>query len=274
MQRSGRNQGGYFGETIDIATVVHGTLAAASAAGWAIGGLEAAPGISLPVLTRPPSVPAPWNPRIYVSTGIHGDEPAGPLAIRELIRADAFPRDAWLWCCPCLNPTGFPRNTRASAEGLDLNRDYRHRRSAEIRAHAGWLEHQPMFDLALCVHEDWESAGFYVYELNPDDHASLAPAIVEAAQAVCPIDLSPVIEGREARGGIIRPSLDPAQRPEWPEAFYLIQHKTRLNYTLEAPSDFDLPTRVAALTAGCRAAMTGLQRRCAGRGCGSDEPPR
>jgi hypothetical protein len=32
-------------------------------------------------------------------------------------------------------------------------------------------------------------------------------------------------------------------------------HKTRLSYTLEAPSDFPLPTRVAALVSAARAAL-------------------
>jgi hypothetical protein len=72
---------------------------------------------------------------------------------------------------------------------------------------------------------------------------------------VCPIDPSPEIDGREAAGGIIRPRLDPATRPEWPEAFYLGMHKTRLGHTLEAPSDFPLAVRVAALVAGTRAAL-------------------
>ena len=63
------------------------------------------------------------------------------------------------------------------------------------------------------------------------------------------------IEGREAQSGIIRPLLDPATRPLWPEAFWLLQHKTRLSYTLEAPSDFPLQTRVNALVEGVKAAL-------------------
>jgi len=67
--------------------------------------------------------------------------------------------------------------------------------------------------------------------------------------------MSPLIEGREASQGIIRPNLDPNRRPEWPEAFWLIQNKTRQSCTLEAPSDFPLSTRVAALVAGVNAAL-------------------
>ena len=73
-----------------------------------------------------------------------------------------------------------------------------------------------------------------------------------------PIDLAPVIEGREAHQGIIRANPDLVRRPDWPEAFYLIHHKTRLSYTLEGPSDFRLATRVAGLVAGVKAVCEAL----------------
>lgn len=260
MTRLGRNHGAYHGETIDIDGVLRETLAAARHHGWTLELLDAAPGVSLPILTRAPRM-APsegWVPRAYLSTGIHGDEPAGPLAVRDLIKADAFPSAAWLTVCPCLNPTGFPRNTRAAASGIDLNRDYREPRSPEIRAHSEWLLRQPLFDVTLCLHEDWEAAGFYVYELNPDRRPSLAERIVDSVRDVCPIDLSPAIDGRPAMGGIIRPDIDPARRPDWPEALFLLQHKTRLSYTVESPSDFALATRVAALDRAVRAALADL----------------
>ena len=107
----------------------------------------------------------------------------------------------------------------------------------------------------MCLHEDWEAHGFYVYEVNPDNRPSLAEKMVAVVRGVCPIDHSPLIDGREARDGIIRPNIDPALRPEWPEAFYLVMHHTRLSYTLEAPSDFPLAVRVAALVAATKAAV-------------------
>jgi protein MpaA len=73
---------------------------------------------------------------------------------------------------------------------------------------------------------------------------------------VCPIDRSDMIEGRPARNGIIRPDVDPRSRPEWPEAFFLLTHKTRLSYTLEAPSDFPLTARAAALVTGVNTALS------------------
>ena len=65
----------------------------------------------------------------------------------------------------------------------------------------------------------------------------------------------PEIEGRPAQGGVIRPGADPRSRPQWPEAFWLLTYKTRHSYTLEAPSDFPLETRVNALATAVRAIL-------------------
>ncbi len=257
MQRLNKNHDRYHGETIDIAAVLRDVRAAATAHGWQIESLPVTEALSLPALTRRPSSFRPPHSalRMYLSAGIHGDEPAGPLAVRQLLQENSWPAGAEIYLCPCLNPEGFRLNRRENEDSIDLNRDYKHLQTAAIRAHTTWLLRLPPFDLCLCLHEDWESHGFYLYELNPDNRSSLAPRMIEAAAPVCPIDLSPVIEGREASGGIINPKLDPNSRPQWPEAFFLLQHKSRLSYTLEAPSDFLLPTRVAALVAATKAAL-------------------
>ena len=141
---------------------------------------------------------------------------------------------------------------------IDLNRDYKNPQAAETRAHIAWLERQLPFDFYLCLHEDWESHGFYLYEQNPDSRRSLAGKMIAAVQPLCPIDQSEIIEGRAAVGGIIHPKINPAERPDWPEALYLISHKSRQGYTLEAPSDFPLTVRVNALVAAVKAAVDWL----------------
>lgn len=83
----------------------------------------------------------------------------------------------------------------------------------------------------------------------------MAEAMVGRVAEVCPVDQSEMIEGREAKGGIIRPDFDPRSRPLWPEAFFLLTYKSPRSYTLEAPSDFPLSARVAALVTGVRAAL-------------------
>lgn len=200
------------------------------------------------------------RPRVYFSAGIHGDEPATSLALLSLIETGDFDGRATWFLCPLLNPDGLARGTRENAAGTDLNRDYRSPVSTEVLAHIAWLRSQPNFDIALCVHEDWESTGFYLYELNPDKRASAAKPMITAAARVCPIDMSPVIEGREARGGIIRPILNPQEREKWPESIYLQVHHTRLSYTIETPSSLPIDQRVTAHVAAIRAAIGVVMR--------------
>jgi len=257
VQKLGKNHGGYHGETIDIRAVLRAGEDAAVRHGWLPEVFHELDAFKLTALHRPPaSLRAPHSAlRIYISAGIHGDEPAGPLAVLKLLQENHWPAGAEIFLLPCLNPLGFTLNRRENMSGVDLNRDYRHAQSAEARAHIAWLERQPKFDFYLCLHEDWEAHGFYLYEQNPDQRPSLAEKIISAVQKVCPIDLSENIEGRAACGGIIRPKIIPAERPDWPEAFYLISHKARQGYTLEAPSDFPLGTRVNALVAAVHAAI-------------------
>ncbi len=252
MQKLGNNHGSYLGETIDIAEVLQDIAQAARNAGWILETLPVGPGVELQTWRRP--LPHPRR-QIYISAGIHGDEPAGPLAARQLVQENNWPADVAVWLCPCLNPTGFPLNRRENGQGIDLNRQYLHLEAVETRTHTEWLHRQPAFDVTLCLHEDWESHGFYLYELNPENRPSHAEQIVERVEQVCPIDLSPEIEGRPAQRGIIRPNPDPRSRPQWPEAFWLLTHKTQHSYTVEAPSDFPLATRVAALVTAVRTVL-------------------
>lgn len=196
--------------------------------------------------------------RVYLSAGLHGDEPAPPQALLQLLERGIFDDRATWFVCPLLNPAGLARGTRENAGGIDLNRDYKDLRSAEIQAHAAWLRRQPNFDLTICLHEDWESTGYYLYELNPRQRFSLAEPIIAAVATVCPIDPNAVIDGREAHGGIIRPAGDPLLRENWPEAIYLHAHHTTLGYTLETPSALPLPQRIAAHCAAVETAIACL----------------
>lgn len=219
-----------------------------------------------PLFAATKRTPGP-RPRIYLSAGVHGDEPAGPLALLELLEGGFFDSQAVWFVCPLLNPLGFARRTRENADGLDLNRDYKDLKTAEIRAHAQWLRRQPNFDLAVCLHEDWESTGFYLYELNPADVPSLAEPVIEAVEKICPIECAAVIDGRESCArGIIRPVNDPLAREQWPEAIYLRAHHTVLNYTFETPSAFPLEQRVAAHRAALECALGLAFGRVRGKG--------
>jgi hypothetical protein len=211
----------------------------------------------LPLLALTKRTPGP-RPRVYLSAGIHGDEPAPPLALLELIRRGVLDARAGWFVCPLLNPVGFARRTRENADGVDLNRDYKALRSLEIQAHARWLRRQPNFELTICVHEDWEATGYYVYELNPATRLSLARAMLDAVAPICPIETATVIDGRTVdEPAIIRPIADPLLRETWPESIYLRAHHTQLGYTIESPSGRPMAQRVAA---HCAAIETALAR--------------
>jgi hypothetical protein len=199
---------------------------------------------------------APGRPRIYLSAGVHGDEPAPPWALLHLVQEGRLDdRCAW-YVCPLLNPAGFRRATRENAAGLDLNRDYKSPQSSEVQAHVGWLQRQPQFDLVFCVHEDWEAQGFYLYELNPENRPTLAHAMLGGARLHCPIETATTIDGREsAEPGIIRPVSDPLLRETWPEAIYLREHHGTLHYTIESPSALPLEVRVRTLVSVLEAAL-------------------
>ena len=255
MQRLLINVGGYKGEGILIEKVLEDLQQEADQQGWTSIPIVLSDGSALPAFEKL----APAGRRnVYISAGIHGDEPAGPLAALELMKENPWPLDINVWLIPCLNPKGFVLNQRENEAGVDLNRDYRSLAAEVVRAHTQWLKARPRFDVTLLLHEDWESNGFYLYELNPELRPSLAEAIVGAVKEVCPIDMSPVIEGRDAKNGIICANPDLLKRPDWPEAFYVVHHKTPISYTLEAPSDFPLRTRIQSLTVGVKSALKAM----------------
>jgi len=202
------------------------------------------------------------RPRVYLSSGIHGDEPSPPLALLRLMEAGFFDDRCVWFVCPLLNPRGFLNGSRENHERVDLNRDYKNPLTVEVRAHIAWLRRQPYFDLIICVHEDWESQGFYLYELNPDHRPTLAHALVEGARLHCPIESATVIDGREtAEPGIIRPISDPLLRDTWPETIYLRSNHGPLLYTTETPSALPLEQRIKAHCSALSAALDLFCRR-------------
>src|SRR2546422_11620668 len=116
-QRLNKNKGGYLGETIDIDEVIRDDLEAARALGWQIDELPLSSGLDLLAFRR--MVKAPRR-KLYLSTGIHGDEPAGPLAIRQQLQENRWPGAADSWLCPGLNHTGLRLNRRANKDSVEL----------------------------------------------------------------------------------------------------------------------------------------------------------
>ena len=77
----------YHGATIDIRAVLREIETAAQLHGWRAERFHEAGGFPFIALHRAPPAggDSPAASRIYISAGIHGDEPAGPLAALKLI---------------------------------------------------------------------------------------------------------------------------------------------------------------------------------------------
>ena len=183
---------------------------------------------------------------IYLSAGIHGDEPAscaGLLAwaeshLREL-------RDIPALIFPCLNPWGLTHNRRTDSRELDLNRIFHKTRTATISGIRNAVAtHQ--FRAALMLHEDYDGEGGYLYE-----HAQttrFAEPLLTAAEKHIPRDPRTRIDGRRAQNGILRPRItaDLVKTFGLPEAVWLYQRGCANSITFETPSEAALEKRVAA----------------------------
>jgi murein peptide amidase A len=237
---------------------------AAAADGWAVRHLSPAA-----------SGPRPWfqrtartgldAPHVYLSAGIHGDEISGPLALLEMLRKPDFFAAFDVTIFPILNPDGLAKNLRENAGGIDLNRDYRNSKSAEILSHIEALVTLGQFDGAMMLHEDYEGIGAYLFELNDELYPTLGHDIIAAMGRHVPIDLRPEIDEMPSHGGVIsrkdivalRGPIE--ERPDWPEALYLSVNHTKASYTTETPKPFPLEQRVQAQVAAVRTLLEALQ---------------
>lgn len=198
--------------------------------------------------------------KVMISSGIHGDEPAGPLALLSCLRAGDFSAAISWTLCPGLNPTGLAANTRENHQGMDLNRDYRTRFSVEVATHIDWLSTRPVPDMFLSLHEDWETDGFYLYEINQaDDNPLRTSDILEAVRPWFHPEPGPLIDGHEIRrSGWIFHQAEADLPDEWPEAIHIAKLGCPISFTFETPSSKKLPNRVAAMRVAILAACRSL----------------
>lgn len=197
------------------------------------------------------------NTSLYLSAGVHGDEPAGVLACLEMMREKDFFQGKEVFMFPILNPDGLRVSVRTNRHGKDLNRDYFLQETKEIREHVAVLKTLPRFDAAFCLHEDWEGKGAYLYCLNAEQ-ASVdftrkeSRKILKEMGKHVGIDQSTLIDESESDHGLIEKHVSQIDREDWPEAFYLCKFHTQVSYTLETPSTLDLEKRIAAHVAAIR----------------------
>lgn len=199
----------------------------------------------------------PVDSGVYVSAGIHGDEPAtteglitwAEKNVKKLAKLPVF-------LFPCLNPWGLRLNIRLNEAGVDLNRAFDRDDVPAIARVRSVLQGQ-RFTVALHLHEDYDAQGIYLYEIE-GELPYLGETLLNAAREVLPIDPRSKIDTGRARRGVIRRRLDArhyALLGGLPEAVYLHRHHTRHAITFETPSEYALDQRVGAHVALIEAAL-------------------
>lgn len=160
----------------------------------------------LPRLTfRDPNISDPI--RLGIFAAIHGDEPAGALAVVQFLVelgenpeiAAGYRIDAY----PVCNPTGFEDNTRQSRRGKDLNREF-WKKSSEPEVQLLETELRARhFQGIIQLHADDTSNGLYGFVRGHTlTEALLRPALREAGK-ILPRNANATIDGFAARDGII-----------------------------------------------------------------------
>ena len=150
--------------------------------------------------------------RIGLFAAIHGDEPEGAYAlVRFLELLEQRPELAAGYCLlvyPVCNPTGFEDGTRCSRRARDLNREF-WKNSAEPEVDLLQRELvRHAFHGIVSFHTDDTSDGLYGFVAGATLTKHLIEPALESAEAVLPRNRREVIDGFNARDGIIRDSYD------------------------------------------------------------------
>lgn len=196
--------------------------------------------------------------KVGIFAGIHGDEPAGTLAVEKLARwAQTLPRELAgyeLHLYPVCNPTGLAAKTRHSRAGMDLNREFWcgsdqpevKQLETELRAER--------YDVIISLHEDDTSYGLYGFVGGDLLSEHLLEPALTAASRLLPRNQAPTIDGFPASRGIIREgyrgilSAPPEQRPR------------ALEMVFETPFDAPLHLRVQASVVAVQTSLTAYRQ--------------
>jgi len=145
--------------------------------------------------------------RIGIFAGIHGDEPEGALGLveflTELVQNPDLAKGYQVFAYPVCNPTGYEDGTRHSRNGLDLNRQFW---NSSSEPEIFFLEQElwkHSFHGIISLHSDDTSDGLYGFVHGPDTSEELLKPALHAAEKILPRNHKPVIDGFNARSGII-----------------------------------------------------------------------
>ena len=185
---------------------------------------------------------SPW---IYLSAGVHGDEPAAPLGLIEWAEenTELLAKYPFL-IIPCFCPWSIANNSRNGPDGEDPNRNFNHPAFGYMRTWQDFVARKNL-RLAISLHEDYDANGTYVYELS-NRNEFRAEVYLKAAERAIPPEPCNSIEGMRSKNGVIRRKRKAPDMPGLPETLYLHQKGAEVAMTFETPSEYSLYHRANA----------------------------
>jgi murein peptide amidase A len=184
------------------------------------------------------------NGGIYLSAGIHGDEAGATEGLYEwaCLHASRL-RELPVMIFPCLNPYGLVYNQRTDSDNRDQNRGYHLDELPRIQAQKKVIKGH-FFRLAVCLHEDYDARGVYLYETRKGS-GGFRCGVLAAAENHISIDRRRAIEARcwdliWMIAGRIK------NFPALAEAMYLSRYHTERSITLETPPEYGICARIQA----------------------------
>ena len=194
--------------------------------------------------------------KVLITSGIHGEERAGPYGLLEFIKSDIqkYLDRFTFHIIPVINPIGFEKSERFGSSGMDINRLFdMPQTSPEVKITRNFLHHL-QFQLFIDLHEDSDSDHVYLYESGDglNDDLILAEdlnflSLISKRGIV--INQEPFIYGAVSRNGIVYKGYQtPGKSGEQIDgtiADYLLTSKRVIRaITLETPGKIEFNSRV------------------------------
>ncbi len=183
---------------------------------------------------------------LLITAGIHGDEPAGPIALTQFVERGSFPFNLRLIILPLLNPSGFAKKSRYNKQRRDLNRTFNREvtEPKEIELFKKAIEGEKI-DLMLSMHEDDTHDGTYLYTSDQDKIASYK-RLLKDTNNYLPTEDGKSVYGDKSDDGVIYIDSKNHKAKHTHSLEYYMQDRGIQYVTFETPGKATLHKRILA----------------------------
>lgn len=227
----------------DYSTLSRKWRESANAQNWTLKTLQYSPGNELIYVENHSSTEN--NPAVYISAGIHGDEPAAPAGLLHWFQIHSYRwKNIPIIIFPCLNPEGYDLGIRTNLDGVDLNRQFAEGSVALVSALKKKIQSHPIL-YAITLHEDCGANGIYLYaiarkSLPLEKHLRNIPTIL-------PVSKDSEIDGLLSKSGVITLSPEITYFTDMPEIRFIAnQHPDSSAVVFETPTNYSFNDRQLA----------------------------